>query len=290
MYAALGKAKVNVNEGDELFFHVALLAGVGSAARARLDLLGRPAEASQKQSCVEGGLARLMSLVAGPGAPRWAIARVRHSEARWASVGLGGQGPAADHVFAGETEQAFAFARALGPEVCAEVDRQGERLNTRGALFRLTIEHDGRVQPSWQLHRGASPSNALAALGRPDAWEIAEPLLARALGRSPNERTGPYAVGAVPGSESVLLGTTALARCIDNEARRRRLVDLLSEHGADAGFAEATYKLCHGGRRRGARGLVLEVGPAGVTRVELVMAVGDAHGNQTSGGTEESTR
>jgi hypothetical protein len=95
------------------------------------------------------------------------------------------------------------------------------------------------------MDRRTSPEEALTACGVPDTWRLAVPLFEQLLGHSIHQRYGPWSIGWTLHAEQPLLrlGTTGWARNREDEAKRKRLVSLVTSMGGDGRFAEALYKL-----------------------------------------------
>jgi hypothetical protein len=92
----------------------------------------------------------------------------------------------------------------------------------------------------------------LAALRIEQAWPAVARFWEALLGSPPHPRYGPWSIGLRLGGEPRLrVGSTNWSRRIEDNDKRRRMVDLVENQGGDRRFAESLYKLISAAARPG---------------------------------------
>jgi len=242
------------------------------------DILGGATWGPAQRTCIDADSRVLLAIGAVGGRALRVHVRTDTTDhcAVWAQRSADPTAAATTRLFDGTDTTAYdaicAAAREAGLIDAFRVDHAV--LGVAGRLFRLT-EAPGRLLVGWHLDRHADPRRLLARLGLGDAVDPALAWLSALLGWPGAGRSGPWSITRdLRDSRCAWLGTTAWARQLEDDAKRRRLVEALTCLGGDGAYAEAVYKLVaasHGSTSRPRIGRAVEVAlsPAAVTDAEV---------------------
>ena len=248
---------------QELIYHAALLAGMGTAARktaGELISILRPLE-NEDRTCIDAGSKLMFSLLA-PG-PRSLRVLVQHGLVEVGSLSWLRahypplQKPAHWHflTYMGEPPSVWEDARRAAEQAGGldHLCRTHAVLGPWGRIYsvgRKLGANPPQVWIGWQLDRVLPIDKALALLGIDHVWPAAAAFWEDLLGRPPHPRFGPWSLSLGLGGEPRWrVGSTNWSRRVEDDEKRRRMAALVERQGGDRRFAESLYKLVQAAAR-----------------------------------------
>ncbi len=249
---------------QELIYHAALLAGMGTAARktaGELISVPRPL-GNEERTCIDAGAKLMFSLLA-PG-PRSLRVLVRQGLAEdgglsWLRAHYHpGRKPAHWHclTYTGEPPSVWKDARRAAEQAGGldHLRRTHAVLGPWGRIYSVGRKLEAappQVWIGWQLDRVLPIDKALALLGIDHVWPAAAAFWQDLLGSPPHPRFGPWSISLGLGAEPRLrVGSTNWSRQVEDDEKRRRMATLVDRQGGDRRFAESLYKLVQGATRQ----------------------------------------